>query len=60
MSEHDIKRPECTHSRSRKKVWRNKGFSSEKPISQAYKAIDNDLARDNLENDIPEADLQDI
>jgi len=31
----------------------------EKPISPAYPAIDNDLARDNLENDIPEADLQD-
>lgn len=42
------------------KVWHNRGFSAEKPISQAYKAIDNDLARDNLENDIPAADLQDI
>ena len=36
------------------KVWH------EKPISDAYKAIDNDLARDNLENDIPMADLQDL
>ena len=36
------------------KVWH------EKPISEAYKAIDNDLARDNLENDIPMADLQDL
>lgn len=42
------------------KVWHNRGYSSEKPISSAYKSIDNDLARDNLENDIPEADLQDI
>lgn len=42
------------------KVWHNKGYSSEKPISSAYKGIDNDLARDNLENDIPAADLQDI
>ncbi len=25
-----------------------------------YPAIDNDLARDNLENDIPEADLIDL
>lgn len=31
----------------------------EKPISSAYPAIDNDLARDNLENDIPEADKRD-
>lgn len=33
---------------------------SDKPISDAYKVIDNDLARDNLENDIPDADLQDL
>lgn len=32
----------------------------EKPVSRAYRQIDNDLARDNLENDIPMADLQDI
>ena len=33
----------------------------EKPIPQnAYGPIDNDLARDNLENDIPFADLQDL
>lgn len=36
------------------KVWH------EKPISQAHGIIDNDLARDNLENDIPYADLQDL
>ena len=34
-----------------------KVFHTEKPISKAYRAIDNDLARDNLENDIPEPDL---
>jgi len=32
----------------------------EKPISSAHGIIDNDLARDNLENDIPFADLQDL
>ncbi len=32
----------------------------EKPIPKAYREIDTDLARDNLENDIPLADLQDI
>ena len=42
------------------KVWNNKGYFKEKPVSPAYKAIDNDLARDNIENDIPAADLQDI
>lgn len=36
------------------KVWH------EKPISRAYRTIDTDLARDNLENDIPLADLQDL
>lgn len=33
--------------------------SGERPISSAYPAIDHDLARDNLENDIPECDLPD-
>ncbi len=33
---------------------------TEKPISNVYPVIDTDLARDNLENDIPEADLQDL
>jgi len=32
----------------------------DKPIPDVYPAIDNDLARDNLENDIPAADLQDL
>ncbi len=32
----------------------------EKPISKVYPTIDNDLARDNLENDLPDADLQDL
>ena len=31
-----------------------------KPISKAHGIIDTDLARDNLENDIPFADLQDL
>lgn len=32
----------------------------EKKISDVYKEINTDLARDNLENDIPAADLQDL
>ena len=32
----------------------------EKPISKQYSTIDTDLARDNLENDIPAADLEDL
>ena len=34
--------------------------SVEKPIAKVYPEIDTDLARDNLENDIPDADLQDL
>lgn len=42
------------------KVFHNKPHSVEKPISSVYSEIDTDLARDNLENDITEADLQDL
>lgn len=37
-----------------------KTYHTEKPISKAYPVIDNDLARDNVENDIPAADREDI
>ncbi len=42
------------------KVYHTTPFEQEKPISSVYPAIDNDLARDNLENDITAADLQDL
>ncbi len=42
------------------KVYHTKPHSADKPISSAYPEIDTDLARDNIENDIPEADLQDL
>lgn len=42
------------------KVYHTTPHKQEKPISEAYAAIDTDLARDNLENDIPAADLQDL
>ena len=35
-------------------------FHTERPISKAYKELDNDPARDNMENDLPDADLQDL
>ncbi len=34
-------------------------FNEEKTISEAYPTIDTDLGRDNIENDITAADLQD-
>ena len=37
-----------------------KVYHTEKPISKAYRVMANDLARDNMENDIPAADLEDI
>ena len=41
---------------------RQKGIppKAEKPIANVYPVIDNDLARDNVENDIPAADLEDL
>lgn len=44
--------PETTGANQ--KVWH------EKPISKAHGILDTDLARDNLENDIAFADLQDL
>ena len=33
----------------------------EKPVpEEIYPVIDNDLARDNVENDLPDADLHDL
>lgn len=32
----------------------------EPPIPETYHSIDTDIARDNLENDLPEADRQDV
>jgi len=52
-----------THAPAQK-VYHTEPFSAEKtgekPISDVYAVIDNDLARDNLENDITAADLQDL
>lgn len=42
------------------KVYHNKPHSKEKPISSAYSVIDTDLARDNIENNLSAADLQDL
>lgn len=42
------------------KVYHTKPHAADKPISDVYPEIDTDLARDNLENDITAADLQDL
>lgn len=36
------------------------GDTADRPMSEAYSEIDTDLGRDNLENDIPYADMQDL
>ena len=42
------------------KVYHQNPFPEEKPVSSAYGAIDNDLAVENLENDLTAADRQDV
>ena len=42
------------------KVYHSRPHTEERPISPAYPVIDTDLARDNIENDLSAADLQDL
>lgn len=47
----------------KEKVWPPKAVIDElqRPIPEdVYPALDTDLARDNLENDLPAADLEDL
>lgn len=45
---------------AQQKVYHTTPYAKENPISPVYSTIDTDLARDNLENDITAADLQDL
>lgn len=42
------------------KVYHTVPHKIEKPVASVYRVINTDLARDNLENDITYADLQDL
>ena len=42
------------------KVWHSKPHKEERAISSSYSIVDEDVGRDNLENDLPKADLQDL
>lgn len=42
------------------KVYHTTSFKAESPISKAYFDTLTDIARDNLENDLSKADLQDL
>lgn len=65
MAKKGMKRPQRTHTGERNtvppvpEIEGAINSSNEKPISKAYPEIDTDLGRDNLENDITAADLQD-
>ena len=60
MSKQHPEQTKIDNSVSNQKVHHGKFRSAERPISSAYPAIDTDLGRDNLENHLPEADLQDL
>ena len=42
------------------KVFHTTPYKHEEPISSVYSAIDTDLARDNLQNDMTYADLENL
>ncbi len=49
--------------KNKKRVWPPQAVAeeTERPIPEdIYPALDTDLARDNVENDLPEADKQDL
>ena len=39
---------------------KNSTKKTERPIARVYPVIDTDLARDNVENDLPAADREDL
>lgn len=43
-----------------KRLNNSNAYKKERPISLVYPVIDNDLARDNIENDLTSADMQDL
>lgn len=60
MSEQQKREPNNKKSMKSRAV-KHKGLpAKERPISSVYPVIDNDLARDNIENDLSSADLQDL
>ena len=48
------------HRYAKPPVPKSKPRKEEVPPSKIYPVIDNDLARDNMENDLPAADLEDL
>ena len=52
--------PNNTKNEWPKRITNIGAYKKERPISDAYLVIDNDLARDNLENDLTSSDMQDL
>ena len=60
MAKQGMKRPDRTHPKGTSGASRKTRHAGRPIPSDAYGPIDTDLGRDNLEQDIPFADLQDI
>ena len=69
MAKQGMKRPDWTHTKARNEVppvpeiqgKAKHGKKQEKPVpEEVYPVIDTDLARDNIENDLPAADREDL
>ena len=57
---HEVKNMQKPHKNKMQTMPLDALDGEERPIPDVYKAIDNDLARDNLENDLPKSDLEDL
>lgn len=60
MAKEGMKRQERQHNHARNTEPPVPEIRHEKPIPDAYSTIDTDLARDNIENHLTFADLQDL
>lgn len=60
MEKQDNNKKEKSKNQWPPEVYNNGNAKKEKTISSVYPVIDTDLARDNIENDLTSADLQDL
>ncbi len=66
MAKQGMKRPERTHTKKKNEtkpvpeIQHSKNSTTDRPIPSVYPVIDTDAARDNIENDMSFADLEDL
>ena len=60
MAKQGMKRPDRTHTHPKNEYPPVPRIQSKTGAENSWGHYDNDLARDNLEPDIPDADLQDM